>query len=350
MNKKYLSFIFFLALILVNLVSFSLLSPSNVEAAAAGNTYIRCERMKAATDPGDCLVVLTTSSTTFTEAYLKVTLDSEWVSATHFSTTASNYTVSTSGLPAGVTAMPGISTADQVSGNTIRFPVTAMTNSTTYGFYITGTGLISNPSASTTILHTVFTRDSGDSTTGDTKDVAVPVISDDQISVSASVAPTFTFVFGNNSQSLGTLSSSSISSGSGTGVTITTNAPSGWNAWVKSANAGLSSTNASKTISTSGSIDASPSTLSTGSEGYVLDVDLTTDAGSGGTVTIAGEYNGGSTSAGGTLSTSFQSIASANGTANGDVITLIPRAAISGVTPAASDYADTLTVVGAGIF
>jgi hypothetical protein len=164
------------------------------------------------------------------------------------------------------------------------------------------------------------------------------------------VAPTFTFVFANNSQPLGTLTSSAISSGTGTGITITTNAPSGWNAWVKSANAGLTSANASKTIATTGTLDNAPSTLSTGTEGYVLDVDLTTDAGSGGTVTLAGEYNGTTTSAGGTVSTTLQSIASANGTANGDVITLIPRAAISGITPAASDYTDTLTVVGAGIF
>lgn len=350
MNKKRLSHLLFMALAIIQIISFWLINPPKARAAAAGNTYIRCDRMKASTAPGSCLVVFTTSSTTFTEAYLKITLDSEWVSTTNFSTTASNYTVSTTGLPGGVTAMPGISTADQVSSNTIRFPVTAMSNSTTYGFFITGSGLISNPSASTSILHTVFTRDSGDATTGDTKDVAVPVISDDQIAVTATVAPTFTFVFANNSQSLGTLSSSSISSGGGTGITITTNAPSGWNAWVKSANAGLTSANASKTIATSGSVDGSPTTLSTGSEGYVLDVDLTTDAGSGGTVTLAGEYDGGSTSAGGTLSTSYQSIASANGTANGDVITLIPRAAISGITPAASDYADTLTVVGAGIF
>lgn len=324
--------------------------PSLAQAAEAGDSYIRCDRMMAATDPGDCLVVFTTSATSFTEAYIKVTLDSEWVSATNFSTTATNYTVSTSNLPGGVTAMPGIATADQVSGNTIRFPVTALTNSTTYGFYITGTGLISNPSASTTILHTVFTRDSGDATTGDTKSLAVPVISDDQIDITASVAPTFTFVFSNNAQSLGTLSSSSVISGGGTTLTITTNAPGGWNAWVSSANAALTSANASYSIATAGTVNGSPNTLSTGSEGYVLDVDLTTDAGSGGTVTLAGEYNGGSTSAGGTLSTSLQSIASSDGTANGDVLTLIPRVTIAGSTPAGGDYTDTLTVVGAGIF
>lgn len=323
---------------------------SKVQAASAGNTYMRCDRMKAATAPGSCLVVFTTSSSAFTEASIKVTLDAEWVSTTNFSTTAGNYTVSTSGLPGGVTAMPGIATADLVSGNTIRFPVTALTNSTTYGFYITGSGLISNPAASSTIIHTIFTRDSGDTSTGDTKDIAVPTISNDQISITASVAPTFTFVFNNNSQSLGLLSSSSIISGSGTTITITTNGPSGWVALAKSTSAGLASVNASNTIATSGTVDGSPTTLTTNTDGYVLDVDETTDAGGGGTVTIAGEYDGATTSAGGTLSTTLQSIATADGTANGDVLTLIPRVTISGVTKAASDYTDTLTIVGAGIF
>jgi|694.fasta_scaffold00232_97 hypothetical protein len=320
-------------------------------AAVAGPSYMRCDRMKASTAPGTCLVVFTTSSTTFTEASIKVTLDSEWVSGTNFSTTAGNYTVSTSGIPAGTTAMPGIAAANLVSGNTIRFPITAIANSTTYAFFITGSGLITNPSASTTIVHTLFTRDSGDAITGDIVDVAVPIIADDQIVITATVAPTFTFVLNNNAQNLGTLSSSSVISGSGTTVTVTTNARSGWFAWVKDSNAGLTSAAASKTIATSGTIDASPTTLSTGSEGYVLDVDLTTDAGSGGTVTIDAEYNGATTSAGGTLSSSaFNPIASANGTANGDVITLIPRATIAGTTPAAADYTDTLTLVGAGNF
>lgn len=347
-TKKPIS-IALIAALLLNTIGFLLL-PAHAQAAqSAGASYMRCDRMKASTAPGSCLVVFTTSSTTFTETLFKVTLDTEWVSATNFSTTAGNYTVSTSGLPAGVTAMPGISTATNVTGNTISFPVTAMANSTQYGFFITGSGLISNPAASTTIIHTLFTTDAVP-TTNDTKDVAVPTISDDQIVVTASVAPTFTFVFANNSQALGTLSSASVISGSGTGITITTNAPNGWRAWVKSANVGLTSANASKTIATAGTIDAAPSTLSAGTEGYVLDTDLTTDAGSGGTVTIDAEYNGTTTSQGGTLSTSLQPIASSNGTANGDVISLVPRTAISGVTPSASDYTDTLTVVGAGTF
>lgn len=318
-------------------------------AQAAGNSYMRASRMQAGQAPGDVLVVFTTSSTAFTETLFKVTLDSEWVSATNFSTTAGNYTVSTSGLPAGVTAMPGVATATNVTGNTISFPITALTNSTTYGFFITGTGLILNPTASNTQIHTLFTTNAVP-TTNDTKDVAVPTITADSISVTATVPPTFSVALGSTTAALGTLSTGSISSGAGNTITISTNAGAGWNAYVRSTNAGLTSANVSYTLATAGTIDAAPSTLSAGTEGYVLDADLTTDAGGGGTVSIAGEYNGTTTSQGGTLSTTFQSFASSTGPANGDVVTLVPRVAISNLTKAAADYADTLTVVAAGVF
>ena len=326
-----------------------LLPIGSVQAVDAGNSYMRCDRMKAGVAPGTCLIVFTTSSTTATETTIQLTLDSEWFSTTNFSTTAGNYTVSTTGIPTGTTAMPGINTATTVSGQTITFPITALTNGTTYAFFITGTGLILNPAASTTQLHTIFTHTG--SAVADTKLVAVPTITDDQIVITANVDPTFTFVFSNNAQSLGTLSTSSITSGLGTAITITTNAGGGWNAWVASSNAALKSvTTPTKSIPTAGALGGGPSTVVAGTAGYVLDVDKTTDGGAGGTVLIDPEYDGTTIAAGGTLSTTYQPIATANGPAGSDVITLIPRVAISGLTPAGSDYTDTLTVVGAGIF
>jgi hypothetical protein len=198
-------------------------------------------------------------------------------------------------------------------------------------------------------VHTVFTTDSGDVVI-DTKDFTSPVISDDQVVITATVAPTFTFTFSNNSQSLGTLATGSVNSGGGTNITVVSNSANGWNAWVRDTAGALSSVNAAKDITTTGTLNDTPDTLSSGTEGYVLDVNINTDASGGGTVAIADEYNGGDTSSGGTLSATFQLAASADGTANSDIITFIPRVAISGNTPAASDYTDTLTIVGAGIF
>jgi hypothetical protein len=89
--------------------------------------------------------------------------------------------------------------------------------------------------------------------------------------------------------------------------------------------------------------------------GYVLDTNITTDSATGtGTVSQAAgygaEYNGTNSTSGGALSTTFQPIAAANGTTDGDVLTLIERAKITAVQAAATDYTDTLTVVAAGRF
>lgn len=321
-----------------------------VYAAQAGDSYMRFSRMAETEDPGDVLVVFTTSAEVGSDAKFKITLDSEFVSTTHFSSTAGNWTFTTTGIPGSSTAMPiSGSNASGVSGNTITFDLSGtLAASTEYAFIITG-GFLANPSASTTIIHTLFSTTSGDATI-DTIDIASPTIANDQIVINAAVPPAFTFVFGGNSDNLGILSTSSVNSGTGNSITVTTNAANGWMAWALSANQGLDSAVLSYTIPTAGTVNGTPSSLSAGTEGYVLDVDLTTDAASGGTVTIAAEYNGANTSSGGTLSSSFQQIASSNGTANGDIITLIPRVAIAGQTPAASDYTDTLTVVGAGIF
>jgi hypothetical protein len=113
----------------------------------------------------------------------------------------------------------------------------------------------------------------------------------------------------------------------------------------------LNSASSGATIATAGSIDGSPTDLA-GTTGYVLDTDMTTDSATAGTgtVTIAGEYLGTNTTSGGTLSTTFQPIASANGVTDGDTITLIERAKITAIQKAANDYTDTLTVVAAGLF
>jgi hypothetical protein len=148
--------------------------------------------------------------------------------------------------------------------------------------------------------------------------------------------------------------STTTASSSGRTVTIATNAAAGWVAWVKSANAALNSASTGASIATAGTVNNAPSDLAA-LTGYVLDVDITTDSGTGtGTVSQASdygaEYAGTNATSGGTLSTTFQPIAAASGTTDGDVLTLIERAKISAVQAAAVDYTDTLTVVAAGRF
>ncbi|MFZ1721516.1 MAG: hypothetical protein WAU07_03350, partial [Microgenomates group bacterium] len=265
-------------------------------------------------------------------------------------TTAGNWTVTTTNLPDNGSAMPGINTATGVSGQAVTFPISDISsNSTLYCFNFSGTDTLTTSTAASDLTGTVANTTSGDVVI-DSGAYATSIISDDQIAVTATVPSTFTIALSANTQSLGTLSSGSVTSGSGVDVTVTTNAGNGWIGWVLSENAALDSATTGDTIPTAGTINGSPNTLSPGTEGYVLDVDLDTDGAGGGTLTIDGEYNGGSTSAGGTLATSFNEIASADGPAGSDVVTLIPRVAISGLTEAATDYTDTLTVVAAGNF
>lgn len=311
----------------------------SVQAANFTNAYMRADRMKASTATNVLVVIKPT--TVGTEAKVKVTFDTGY-------TVNASPTVNTSNLPSGVTALPGTLTIAGSGQVATVSGVTDLSVGTFYGFNI-ATG-ITNGTAGQKI-NIIQTTTSGDAEI-DISDVAVRVISDDQIVITAVVPPTFDFTLSSNTDSFtADLSTSSVVSTNGRTVTIATNADKGYIVWAKSANAALSSATTGETITTSGSIDAAPTTLSTGSNGYVLDVNATTDSGTGtGTLTIDPEYNGTTTSAGGTLSTSLQPIASADGTTDGDVLTLIARATISAVKGAAEDYTDTLTVVGAGNF
>lgn len=313
--------------------------PAHAADSNFAQAYLRADRMKDS-EATNVLVVFTPVAAG-TEAKVKVTFAAGY-------TVGGSPTVNTSNLPAGVTALPGTLTAAGSSQTVTISGVTDLTPATSYGVNI-ATG-ITNTTAGT-YENTIKTTTSGDVTI-DTSNVAVRIISDDQIVLTATVPPTFNFVLGGTSDTFTTdLDPGSVVSTNGKTVTLTTNADKGWIAWVKSANASLSSVTTGETIATAGTVNGSPNTLSSGSNGYVLDTDLTTDHGTGtGTVTIDPEYNGTDTSSGGTLSTSLQPIASANGTTAGDVLTLIARASISAVKGAADDYTDTLTVVGAGNF
>ncbi len=340
-NRKHL------LLAAVLFVAFFALFPKNAQAAQLTEAYVRLDRLKASTTTGGtvCAKLTTTGSTDTT---IKVSFPSGFT----VDSTASNWTVTTTNLPAGASAMPGISTASLVASQDVTFPITDISSGATlYCFNFTGTSTLTNPTAGNDKTGTITVQASGP-TEVDSGNFALSIISDDQVVITATVPATFSVALGTNTQALGTLSTGSVSSGSGVSVTIGTNAGNGWIGWVLSANQALDSATTGDTIATTGTVDDTPSSLSAGTEGYVLDADLTTDSATGGsgTVTIDAEYLGADTSSGGALSATFTEFATANGPTDGDVITLIPRAAISGLTQAATDYTDTLTIVAAGHF
>ena len=169
----------------------------------------------------------------------------------------------------------------------------------------------------------------------------------DLIAVTASVVPTFNFALSGNSIALGDLSTSAVTSGNVT-IDIDTNAANGWIAFTKSANAGLVSTVMGDEIDTQGTVNDAPTDYVASSEFYQLDVTVSNGTGPG-TPSIDAEYDG-DADTGGTFSSTYEEIAISTGPGDSDGITFNVRAAASTVNEAADDYADTLTVVGAGSF
>lgn len=311
-------------------------------AAAFTQAYLRLDRMKASTTTGG--TVCAKPVTTATESDVQVVFPTGFT----VNSTAANWTVTTTNLPAGASAWVGIGTATAVSSQTVTFPSGELVVGTLYCFNFASSSTLTTSSAGSDKTGSITTRTSVPATIDSTA-YATAVISDDQIVVTASITPTFSFALGANSTAFGNLSSSSVTSATGVTVTVNTNAENGWIAWLKSANVALSSATVGSSVATGGSVDDACTTLTNGSNFYQMDVDLTTDGAGGGTLTIDPEYLCASTT-GGTFATTFQEIATASGPASGDVLTLNGRATITAIQPAATDYTDTWTVVGAGNF
>lgn len=318
--------------------------------AAFQQTYIRLDRLAASTTTGG--TICAEPNTVDTEADVQVTFPT--VAGTDFTvnTTAANWDVNTSNLPFGATIWPGIGTeATAVSGKTVTFSSTDLTVGVLYCFNFVGTSTLTTGAAGNNQTGTVTTRTSGPATI-DSSGYALSVVSNDQIVITAAVPATFSFSLPTNSISfLSNLTTTPVLTGTSV-ATISTNAASGWVAWVKSANAALNSVSTGASIPTAGSVDNAVTDVAA-TNGYFLDVAFT-DSGTGtGTVTQAAnygqEYNGDATH-GGTLSTTFQPVAASSGTTDGDTLTFTALARISAIQAAATDYTDTLTIVAAGRF
>jgi hypothetical protein len=323
--------------------------------------YVRLDRMHINTATGG--LVCAKPATTATEDHVIVTFPSTYT----LNTTAGNWTVSTADIPAGSTAWIGITTATSANNGTkaVSFDSGDLTVGTLYCFTFAATNTLTTAaSAANSQQANIQTQDSGNAVIDFTY-LALANNTDDRIVITAVVPPSFIFTLSAYADTFtGNLDPTTVVSTNGVTVTVTTNAKGGWIAWAKDQYQGLHSATTNYTIPTVGTLssgtyasgvpDGTPSTLVGGTEGYVLDTDLTTDAGGGCTLAIASEYDGNTTAKGGSVMGNYQPIASCTGaapaTANGDVVTMIERAAISAVSPAGNDYTDTITVVGAGNF
>ncbi len=362
-KRKISSLAAYVSIFVLLVPAFAIVLSQTANASTLTNTYIRLNRMKSGTGTTFRLVFKAASSQTAQVAVDFNGTDTgtaQWTNATPGGlVTTGAVTTSTAQCTAdSLTALPGVSSATGAGSTITTSGVTATTSGTTYCVDFTTAAAVTTPTAGHEgEYHPTITQGT-DSTT-----VAVRVISNDQIVVSATVPPTFNFVLSGNTDSFTTnLVSSAYTSTTGKTVTITTNAATGWIAWVKDLNgsSGASTKGALKSAAasnytiptTNGSAlgSASHSALGAGNEDYGLGATITTDAGGGGTVALDPAYDGTSSKLGVLDPTNYRPVASSGGTANGDVITLTERAQISGGTPAATDYTDTLTVIGAGSF
>ncbi len=318
--------------------------------AATGKSMVRFDRMKTntATTGMVCFTPATTSAdvktwvVTFPTGYTVSTTAANWQTAN----------ISTSNLPAGATAWPNATSATAVaSGQTVTWTNTAaqtMNSGTQYCYNWTNTAAVTTAvGASSSLTGSVQTKNSS-AVEIDSSPYATATISNDQIQVAATVPALFSFALSGNSDPLGSLTTGAVAT-SATPITATvdTNAKSGWTVWAKDASTGLASSSASKTIAST--TPGTNSTLAAGTEGYNMGVTQTQAAGSG-TITVQTAFVGGSLGKGGGLNTTLAPIAVSTGTADTAVLTLKNNVAISALTPAATDYTDTITVVGAGLF
>jgi len=309
---------------------------------------LRFNRLSVGVNDVD-IVVMIEPTGTGNEDYVDITFDADFT----VDSTATNITTTVTGIPTGCTALDVGANATTVTSQEVEFTIVSPADpltGTLYCFIITAG--IDNPAAATgTQSHNIDTEDSGH-TLIESTDVTTYTLSSggDQVTITATVPPTFTFTLSGTTDSFTTdLSTSAVVSTTGINGTVVTNAANGWTAYLQSANAALNSAVTGDTIATSGTIDDAPTTLSTGSEGYVLDVNESSDAQTNGS--IDAEYDGTTTSQGGTLnSTALEPIAIGTAPTSSYVFAMLGRATISGLTQAADDYTDTWTVVAAGNF
>ena len=347
----------FLAAIAVML--FSLLIPVVASAAQLNQSSVRLGRLGISAATGnDMLVTFKLNTTPTSVSKIKVTLPSG------FSVATGTPTPSTSGFPSTptITATPGTLTSAATSGSR-TIVVSGLTsgslnNTSLYGF-IVPSGTVTNPATEGQYNITVESLNSSDAVIDSTTApvyITGSATNEDQVTVTASVAPNFSFSLSTNSDTIPQVDPSTIQTSGGITMTVGTNSPLGYTAYVRSTNGALISATSAATPITNGSYNAAPDTFSAGTTKYgfvpstgtscsictgSLTYDAEYSAGGGSPIasgTQAGAYNG----------TNFASFVSRVGYTDLDTIILRERVSVASTIGYANDYTDTLTIVAAG--
>jgi hypothetical protein len=304
---------------------------TNMDASGAGQLWIA---FKAGTTgaPGTITIAVTPATVATTNANL--------------SPSTTNCTSTFSFLPS-VTPLPYSSLTASGSGGAITLTNggSSLTAGTNYCVEFTGASAVTN--TATAGVYSWAISDASDSGTE-----SYSVLSsgtNNTISVSATVSQFFSLSLGTNSDALGTLASGSVTTSPGVTATVGTDASNGLGVWAYDTNTGLRSTNASYTISSTNPLSGSLQTLAAGTEGYVTNAAYQGGSATGTAPTTTTPFTGVAGKGDG-LNTTPAEIASGTGPETGAQVKITESAAISSLTKPATDYGDSVTVVGAGSF
>ena len=338
-----------LALVLAILLTVSALAPAMTSAGALTNTYVRLNRMKTLTGTSFRLV-FTTSSTVQVEDSVTIDFRAAWGGANvNVTQTVSSATCA---AETGATALPS-ATALAASGSGTVITITAVSDlavSTAYCVDLTAAAAVTTPAAGE---YQADVKTKQGATDRDTARLALRIVGEDTITVTATVPPTFNFVLDANTTAFTTeLATGAKHFTTSRTITVNTNAKTGWVAWLRNSDtnglysAGVNKNIAPTTPGTAVDVDASLS-----AEQYVWGVSGITQAAGAGVTSIAAAYDSsGATNDGSGVDNSYRQIASSNGTSQNAVVTILSEATVSPITPASSDYSDIIQVIGAGNF
>lgn len=342
------------ALTIALVMTFSTIMSSTASAfSGLSNTYVRLDRMKAGS-ASTVRVYFKTSASTAVEDTIKLDFNgtdtTSWTGSTGAVSAAQTVSVTACATETGATGVPGTLAASGATSVVTITGVTNLTASTQYCFDLTTAGAVTLPTASE--YHAILTTRTA-AVIDDQAIVALRVVADDQITVTANVPPTFNFQLDSNTTAFtADLTPGTKRLTTARTFTVNTNAKTGWVAWLRNADAfglfsvGVAKNIASTTPGTAVDVDIAPNT-----EQYVWGINAISQGTGGGTTSAVAAYDAtGATNDGSGVDNSYRQVASSTGTAATAVVSLTAAATISGVTPAASDYTDVIQVIGAGQF
>jgi hypothetical protein len=339
---------------LIGLSSLAMIGTAS--AAQLTQTQVRLDRLKYSTLTSGRICAKTSHAGT--EGKVVVTFPTN--SGTDYSLAAvGSWTVTTTPLDSGQTAWPGITNATSVVGKVVTFSSGDLTSSAALYCFNFAAALTTASTNTETVTGTVVTQTAAAAAL-DSGTYSLGLATDDSIALTNGIVPpSFTFSLSSNADSFLTpLSTGSVVSTNGRDVTVSTNAANGYILYARNAatnnvagKGSLFSSTANFHIVGSSAVGTAVRTLTSGTPDYGLGVTSVANPVADG-FTINGNYDSTASAVKvGTLDpTGLQPIASATGSASGDVTRLTERAAINGQTKAATDYGDTITVVGAGLF